>query len=127
MSELKPCPFCGCAAIVTTAESGFEEAVCDNAICPISPRTGKRGSKQQAITAWNTRATPTGTIITKDETSRPPNDKRVVMQFELYGRKDGKFTVKWSTPEFAFGRTLSKGDCWWPIDNMFQPPTSGDK
>lgn len=61
MSEaeaLEPCPFCGRAAEEVTIEtcvSPFYAIRCVNPRCRISPWTGYRESKQEALDAWNMR------------------------------------------------------------------------
>ena len=60
MSEaaLEPCPFCGRAAEEVTIEtcvSPFYAIRCANPRCRISPWTGYRESKQEALDAWDMR------------------------------------------------------------------------
>ena len=55
MSELKPCPFCGCkdSGILTTPYDGYWFAVfCENCMA----QTRKCRQEKDAVEAWNRRA-----------------------------------------------------------------------
>ena len=60
---LLPCPFCGGEAVVEKWVNSYcgniMSVVCDADDCPVRPRA-QYGHKQDAITAWNTRAKPEG-------------------------------------------------------------------
>ena len=87
MGELKPCPFCGRSKYVRQVEDdayGMEEVVCDatgfkgNADRGCGASTGLQDTPEQAITAWNTRAEPAGTVITEDKATWPDDGRDVV-------------------------------------------------
>lgn len=52
--KLKPCPFCGGAAILQHIRAGHR-VCCDNPECIVSPEVVE-DSPDEAIAAWNTRA-----------------------------------------------------------------------
>ena len=61
--ELKPCPFCGGAAMVRSSIPGglgnprIWYVCCENAGCPVQPsQMSTRSSEREAIAAWNSRA-----------------------------------------------------------------------
>lgn len=64
MNELKPCPFCGGKAYITTFDvfGGVHYAVCRNC----KARVGKP-SEADAVAAWNRRAQPANEPLTLDE------------------------------------------------------------
>ena len=60
MAELKPCPFCGGAAILVESQyrHGQESfyVKCLNKNCAVIPITYEHGEMESAIEAWNRRA-----------------------------------------------------------------------
>ena len=118
MSELKPCPFCGTESrfIGTEPDGGIWYISCGGCHANSQPVHGR----EKAITAWNTRATPSGTVITKSEDTWPADEMWVVIR-----NNEG---LVWSEPFMEKWDARSKGmpelwiGCiWWPAD-MFEPP-----
>lgn len=70
MSDLKPCPFCGHAAVLEVCDTepcncGFQWIGCLNDDCPVEPLIEKDDgpspdghTTESAIAAWNTRPPP---------------------------------------------------------------------
>ena len=60
MAELKPCPFCGGEAKLRETTYGNNIGAyfvyCANRDCEVSPSTGYRRFRKEAIEAWNRRA-----------------------------------------------------------------------
>ena len=60
MEELKPCPFCGCNAIVIANRYRHDETCfyvkCRNNECFVIPETYAHSDMECAIEAWNRRA-----------------------------------------------------------------------
>ena len=60
MAELKPCPFCGAAAMVVANKYRHEQTTycvrCTDNNCPVIPATYEHSSLDGAIEAWNRRA-----------------------------------------------------------------------
>jgi len=57
-NELKPCPFCGCEAILrerNTISPYKWEVTCDGQECDVFPQTDTHETPEPAIAAWNTR------------------------------------------------------------------------
>ena len=80
-------------------------------------------TQQMANDIWNkTERQTTGTVITEDESTRPPDLKVVVMKHKLYDRIDGEVTYKWTQPQIVSGHRLYVGEIWWSIEGMFEPP-----
>lgn len=122
MSELKPCPFCGDEARESKI-FGRAGVVCRN--CTAEMRSEEICDGEVAvITAWNTRATPPGTILTKDAATWPDDRQEVILAgFENQG---GFRIVCWRR---QLVKSLLEYDriIWWSIpEGMFQPPTSGE-
>ena len=61
MEELKPCPFCGKKAIITKLVMGDKEeyfgVACSGWSCPTSSIIPNYTTEDEAIEAWNRRAT----------------------------------------------------------------------
>ena len=61
MAELKPCPFCGHTPKIERFENRFNRIYfaieCHSTDCDIIPQTAWYADKQEAIEAWNRRAT----------------------------------------------------------------------
>lgn len=57
MPELKPCPFCGCAAVINHRDFiGTWIVECSNNDCPASYMIGNSyETEEKAIDAWNRR------------------------------------------------------------------------
>ena len=58
MAELKPCPFCGCTAIINHKEAIEAWIVeCSNNSCPASYMIGNYyDTENEAVEVWNRRA-----------------------------------------------------------------------
>ena len=57
MSKLKKCPFCGSdAEIKAVYKSGLYHAICSNNDCDVYPCGNMFLTEQEAIEAWNKRA-----------------------------------------------------------------------
>lgn len=58
VTELKACPFCGARPkSIDLSDDAFGQVACENPDCPMQP-SSDAGTYAEAITAWNTRATP---------------------------------------------------------------------
>ena len=56
--KLKPCPFCGCKAVVTIRPRGFRvECEKRQTTCPVNMRTHHKQREREAKELWNTRET----------------------------------------------------------------------
>ena len=146
MSELKPCPFCGETPDLFPKDPEIEgdawaSVKCINEVCDCKPELkiyedacaeGESGGRwlvgkeifEEATRRWNTRATPTGTIITEDESTWPEDAQLIMDQYPLIDggwghKKDVIWLTNTNMPRIAIGCI------WWPIGGMFQPPTTG--
>ena len=60
MNKLKPCPFCGSRAFMRNEKGQIgtiHRVYCGNEDCPVEPETHWYWRKEEAIEAWNRRAT----------------------------------------------------------------------
>ena len=103
--KLKPCPFCGCEAMVHhdySSESGDWWVIdCLNDDCPmchtrgawdgVNVTTGWRTTEAEAIEAWNTRYERT---VKLKENDHCPNCKKLVVAGEKYCAWCGAKVVK---------------------------------
>ena len=136
MSELKPCPFCGGESVSdsTLKNDSYPDewssyvftVKCTKCFASTDEFPHTDGDE---IKAWNTRATPAGTIITEDDFDTcPENGQDIVYRF-LYvgGGHSVPYAMEWHDSEMS---ALIEDDgvtcIWWPIpEGMFQPPTNG--
>ena len=55
-AKIKECPFCGCAAFISTHDSGLYLVACNNDYCPVIPVGSKfYKTKAEALINWNKR------------------------------------------------------------------------
>ena len=127
MTKLKPCPFCGCLAWAHQNQTVFANQKYEGEEGDIGYRIECEGdchamtcwwhTPKQAIQAWNTRATPQGTIITKDE-STCPKGKHVYCPPTHISNNRGPW-AKLCTSE-RNGKAY-RGCIWWPADQFKAP------
>lgn len=67
MTELKPCPFCGCPPTKGILSYGEHYVSCTNEDCLIESCASVEDTEEQAIKAWNKRPNPWHTGIPTEE------------------------------------------------------------
>ena len=110
--NLKPCPFCENKDIRMhshrtddyRAPKGLVWSMCCYGCGATFPN---RFKKELLVDAWNTRATPAGTVITEDESTWPEDGQEIVY------RVDGALTSGVFLTHFL---DIWLGCIWWPAD-----------